>query len=126
MPPADAQITFMPCTDLSRSRAFYEGVLGLDLVVDQGTCLIFRVVDGAYVGLCEHLDPIRGRSVILTIVTDDVDAWCRRITDHGGLVESGPEHNDRYGIYHAFTRDPDGHYVEIQRFDDPTWSSPIA
>ena len=30
---ADAQITFLPVSDLVRSRAFYEGVLGLHLVV---------------------------------------------------------------------------------------------
>jgi catechol 2,3-dioxygenase-like lactoylglutathione lyase family enzyme len=122
--PVDAQITFLPCSDLARSRSFYEDVLGLEVVVDQGSCLIFRVCDGAYVGVCEHLDPIHGRSVVVTIVSDDVDGWCRRVVDNGGIVESGPEHNDRYGIYHAFTRDPDGHYVEIQRFDDPSWSSP--
>ncbi len=126
MLPVDAQITFLPCSDLGRSRAFYRDVLGLPLVLDQGTCLIFRVREGAFVGVCEHLDPIRGRSVVVTIVTDDVDGWCRRIVDNGGIVESGPEHNDRYGIYHAFTRDPDGHYVEMQRFDDPSWSAPLG
>lgn len=121
--PIDAQITFLPCSDLKASRRFYEQILGLPLVVDQGTCLIFGVTDGAYLGVCEHLDPIEGRSVIVTLVADDVDAWCAGVSERGGVIASGPERNDRFGIYHAFILDPDGHHVEIQRFDDPQWAS---
>ena len=120
----DAQITFLPSSDLQASRAFYEGVLGLDLAVDQGACLIFRVTDEAFVGVCEHLDTLEARSVIVTLVTDDVDGWCARIRGRGGEIVSGPEPNERFGIYHAFLADPDGHHVEIQRFDDPAWASP--
>jgi catechol 2,3-dioxygenase-like lactoylglutathione lyase family enzyme len=125
MPAIDAQITFLPVESVERSRAFYEGVLAFALVVDQGACHIYRVTDQAYVGLCEHLDPIEGRSVVFTLVTDDVDGWCRRIEANGGVIETGPEHNDRFSIYHAFVRDPDGHHIEIQRFDDPAWATPV-
>lgn len=121
--PVDAQITFLPSSDLEASRSFYEGVLGLRLAVDQGTCLIFAVTGQSFVGVCEHLDPIEGRSVIVTLVSDDVDGWCDRIAERGGVVASGPEHNERFGIYHAFVHDPDGHHIEIQRFDDPAWAS---
>ena len=123
-PGIDAQITFLPSSNLAASRVFYQDVLGLDLVVDQGVCLIFRATDRAFVGVCEHLDALEKRSVIVTLVTDDVDGWCDRIRDRGGQIESGPEHNDRFGIYHAFLADPDGHHIEIQRFDDPAWASP--
>ena len=41
--PVDAQITFLPVADLNRSAGFYEEALGLSLVVDQGTCRIYRV-----------------------------------------------------------------------------------
>ena len=49
---ADAQITFLPSADLDRSRSFYEGVLGLPLVLDQGTCHLFKVTDRAFLGTC--------------------------------------------------------------------------
>ena len=122
--PIDAQITFLPSSDLAASRAFYGGVLGLDLVVDQGVCLIFRVTDDAFIGTCEHLEPVDQRSVIVTLVTEDVDGWCDRIRMRGGQFRSGPEHSERFGIYHAFIDDPDGNHLEIQRFDDPNWSEP--
>ena len=120
---ADAQITFLPSADLERSRAFYSGVLGLDLVVDQGTCHIYKVAGEAFLGICRRDVVEATEGVIFTFVTDDVDGWCTRILDSGGRIESGPEHSDRYRIHHAFLRDPDGHRLEIQRFDDPDWSS---
>ena len=119
---ADAQITFLPSADLDRSRTFYVGVLGLELVVEQGTCRIFAVADGAFLGTCQRDAVEATEGVIFTFVTDDVDGWCTRILDSGGRIESGPEHSDQYGIYQAFLLDPDGHRLEIQRFDDPNWS----
>ena len=121
---ADAKITFLPSSDLGCSRAFYEAILGLELVTDQGTCLIYRVAAGAFLGVCARDSVQRTDGVIVTLVADDIDGWCKRIITAGGRIESGPDHNDRYGIYHAFLRDPDGHLLEIQRFDDPDWSSP--
>jgi catechol 2,3-dioxygenase-like lactoylglutathione lyase family enzyme len=120
---ADAQITFLPSSDLERSRTFYEGVLGLELVVDQGTCHIFRVAEGAFLGTCQWETVEVTEGVIFTFVTDDVDGWCSRVVGAGGRIESGPEHSAQYGIYHAFLRDSDGHRLEIQRFDDPEWYS---
>jgi len=122
---SDAQITFLPVGDLDRGRAFYEGVLGLDLVVDQGTCLIFRAAPAAFIGICYRDVVAAADGVIFTFVVDDVDGWCARIvsTNGSGAIDSGPEHSERFGIYHAFLRDPDGHLLEIQRFDDPDWAA---
>ncbi len=121
-----AQITFLPSADLQRSRDFYEGVLSLELVNDQGTCHIYAVTAGAFLGLCVKDRTRQTDGVIVTLVTDDVDEWCNRITAAGGRIDRGPDHNDRFGIYHAFLRDPDENLLEIQRFDDPSWSSPPA
>ncbi len=120
---ADAQITFLPCSNLASSRTFYTEVLGLEVIVDQGTCLIFGVTNCSYVGVCEREDLESTEGVIVTFVTDDVDGWCDRILEAGGKIDSGPEHSDHYSIYHAFLHDPDGNTLEIQRFDDPEWAS---
>jgi predicted enzyme related to lactoylglutathione lyase len=122
--PADALVTFLPVRDLGTARDFYERVLGLDLAVDQSTCLIFKVTSSAFLGVCEGRDPLESDGVITTLVTDDVDVWCDRIKDRGWTIDSGPEHSDVYGIYHAFLTDPSGNRLEIQRFDDPTWMTP--
>ena len=115
--PFDAQITFVYGSDLDRSAAFYGHVLDLELVRDQGACQIYRVATDAYIGVCDHRVAEPG-SVIITLVADDVDHWADRLSAAGYRV-SGPHANARFGVYHCFVHDPDGHLVEIQRFDEP-------
>ena len=113
----EAQITFVYAADLVRSAGFYGGVLGLELVRDQGACLIYRVAADAYLGVCNHRLPEPG-GLIITLVADDVDGWADRLNAAGHDVE-GPTANARFALYHCFVSDPDGHLVEIQRFDEP-------
>jgi len=129
-PSIDAQITFIYTTSLERSAGFYERMLGLRLAVDQGGCRIYHVSGASYVGVCQRaaediqLPSAGKRSVILTLVTEEVDAWYRRLTTLGVMFESPPRSNPEYGIYHVFLRDPNGYLLEIQRFEDPRWSEP--
>ena len=118
----DGFISFLPTVRPVESADFYERILGLELVLDQSACRIYRVNAGAYVGLCER-DAAVPSGVVTTFVTDDVDGWCERIVAAGWPVRSGPEPNDRFGIYHAYLDDPDGNVLEIQRFNDPNWNS---
>lgn len=118
----DGFISFLPTVKSAESADFYGRVLGLELVLDQSACRIYRINDGAYLGVCEREDaPPTG--VVTTFVTDDVDEWCDRITSNGWDLRSGPEHNERFKIYHAYLEDPDGNVLEIQRFDDPEWNA---
>lgn len=117
----DAAMTFCYTRDLVRLAAFYEGVMGLPLALDQGGCRIYRVAGSGYFGFCErpNLPPAEG--VLLTFVTDDVDGWYERLSAAGVPFDKTPASNPEYGIYHCFCRDPDGNRLEIQRFDDPDW-----
>lgn len=110
----DAQITFLYVTDLGRSAAFYGDALGLELVRDQGVCLIYRVAGDAHLGLCDHR-PADPGGLIITLVADDVDGWADHLRGLGHVVD-GPKDNDRFALRHCFLTDPDGHLVEIQRF----------
>ncbi len=118
----NAFITFIFVSDLNASRVFYCDALGLELVIDQGDCHIYRVTDTAFLGACLRPDRVQDDGMIVTIVTDDVDAFHQRMVTAGVVVESEPEHSKQYGIHHAFYRDPYYHLVEVQRFDDPHWS----
>jgi catechol 2,3-dioxygenase-like lactoylglutathione lyase family enzyme len=112
-----AQITFIYVSELDRSASFYGHLLDLELVRDQGACLIYRVAGDAYIGVCDHRVAEPG-GVILTLVTDEVDHWADRLKAAGYTVD-GPSTSERFALYHCFVHDPDGHLVEIQRFDDP-------
>lgn len=116
----DANITFLPVSDLDRSHAFYAGQLGLELVLDQGSCRIYAISQGGYIGVCERDEATTADGLIVTFVTEEVDAWYERISAARDDVEP-PRLNPKYDIYHFFVRDPDGHLVEVQRFEDPRW-----
>ncbi len=119
-PLIDQQITFLHTRDLRETRWFYSKILGLDLVRDQGTCLIFKTTDQSYLGFCEHIDPIEAsRSVILTLVSEDVDDWYAKLKEKDAPILDAPKANPKYNIYHFFLKDPNGYWIEIQKFDKP-------
>ncbi len=122
VPPIDQQVTFIYVRDLEKSAGFYAEVLGLDMVLDQGACRIFRVAGEGFLGVCTN--PARAavpEGFTLTFVTPEVDAWHDRLARHGATIDSPPAENARFRIYNFFARDPDGYLLEFQRFLDPAW-----
>ena len=115
----DQVVTFLHAADLERTTHFYADLLDLPLVRDQATCRIFRAAPQAYLGFCTHLEAPHPQGVILTLVTADVDGWYARLKAGGVEFVQPPAHNPKYQITHCFFKDPDGHLLEIQRFDQP-------
>ena len=116
-------ITFFYYRDLPAAMRFYEEVMGLPLAIDQGWCKIYRVCEGAHVGL---VDEARGmnkwaevKPVQLCIRVDDVDAWyayaqTKNLDNLSELFE-----NDTLGIRAFVFRDPEGYQIEIQSATGP-------
>lgn len=117
----DSLITFGYTRDLEVTHRFYHELLELPMVLDQGTCRIYRVARTAYLGFCRMDKHPPRDSVMITLVTDHVDLWFQRIRQAGHEVLKAPAFNPDYGIYHCFVKDPSGYIVEIQRFEDPRW-----
>lgn len=121
-PPIDQQVTFLYTRDLARTARFYDEVIGLEQVLDQGTCLIYRISAGSFLGFCQNDDvPIPPAGIIFTLVTSQVDEWHRYLQRQGVAFEKPPSYNAAYNIYHCFLRDPNGYLLEIQQFRDPAW-----
>lgn len=128
-PGIDEQITFLYVEDLERSSAFYQEILGLTLVLEQAHCRIYRTGKTAYLGVCQSKDRVSKDDhdgVIFTLVVKDVRGWYEHLLDQGWTVPEEPKYNETYLITHFFFRDPDGHLIEIQRFEDPRWPGPNA
>jgi catechol 2,3-dioxygenase-like lactoylglutathione lyase family enzyme len=122
-PSINQQITFLNTRDLSATARFYEDVMGLDLIVDQGDCRIYRASPDGYLGFCQRqAAPEEPLGVILTLVTPEVDAWYRFLLERGVSFEKPPTLNPKYEIYHCFLRDPNGYLIEIQTFNDTAWN----
>ena len=110
-----SSLVFLFVEDLDRSSAFYE-LLGLELVLDQGSCRSFGDGGAMMVGLCGGRTPSPD-GLIFTLVSDEVERVCSELARRGVEFEEPPKYSPEYDITHAFLRDPDGYLVEIQRFE---------
>ncbi|MEQ9812848.1 MAG: VOC family protein [Azospirillaceae bacterium] len=123
----DQLVSFLRVGDLDRAASFYTDVLGLELVLDQGACRIFRASADAFIGVCAHRGPPHDpTAVITTFVTQDVEGWHARLVAAGAVVDAEPTFSERFGVTHFFFRDPDGYLLEVQRFHDPAWPRPAG
>lgn len=124
-PTFDSCVTFLYTRNLAKTVQFYEQVVGLPLVLDQGSCRIYRVAATAFVGFCQRdglpEQPGAESKVIITLVTRQVEMWYEKLKGQGVLFEKSPVLNAEYNIYHCFLRDPNGYLIEIQQFLDPRW-----
>ena len=112
-------ITWLYYRDLAKAQMFYEGVMGFELEVDQGWSKIYRIREGAYVGL---VDGARGyhkandiKPVILCLNVSDADAWYERLKKNGLKIEDMPHESERLKIKVFMFKDPEGYTIEIQQ-----------
>lgn len=127
------QITFLYAEDPARSWDFYENVLGLALVQDQGTCRIYATAPGArsFIGVCRARAPRASENqrveggVVLTLVDPDVEGWHAKLKARDANVPDKVEYSETYRVTHFFFRDPAGYLLEIQRFERPDWPEPL-
>lgn len=111
-------ITFLYYRDLNRAETFYRDVLGLPLVIDQGFAKIFRLADGAHVGLVDEAKGMNNwqedKCVQLCLRVEDVDAWHDWARLEGLSDLSRLFVNDTIGIRAFVFRDPEGYQIEVQ------------
>ena len=118
-PKIDAQISWVYTEDLDATADFYGRILGLDCSRDQGSARVYRTAAGAFIGLCRAFEDrvVEPKGGMISIVTDDVDGWYRRLQANGLAIDEPPRRLERFGIYSFFVRDPNGYVIEFQQFD---------
>jgi predicted enzyme related to lactoylglutathione lyase len=120
--PVSANITFLYYRNLARAAQFYEEIMGLTLAVDQGTCRIYEITRGSYIGLVdgEHgtHKPSRDKPVILSFVSDDVDGWHEHLVQHGITIFRPLKTHDSIGVRGFMALDPEGYTLEFETFTD--------
>ncbi|MEZ4590989.1 MAG: VOC family protein [Chloroflexota bacterium] len=118
-----SQITFLYYQDLAAAQQFYEGILGLEKVEDQGWAKIYRVSGTAFVGLVDEahgsLKTQPENAVMITFVVDDVPGWYEYLRENGVKIvrEYGRSHTIQ--IEYFFAEDPGGYTLEFERFLKP-------
>lgn len=122
----DQLITFLKVSDVSRSLAFYSGLLGLkQIYARDGKVVILQVNDTSFIGLVPGDLPVGPpRSSALTFLMQDVDAWLPRLEAAGVPNKGKPIFKPEFGIYVLYATDPDGNTVEFMEMRDPAWPHP--
>ena len=104
--------------DLPRAMRFYEDVMGFEMVVDQGWSKIYRIREGAYIGLVDGEKGYHKASdtkpVIICLNVRDADAWYEILKGKGVEIEEKPQESERLKIKVFMFKDPEGYVIEIQ------------
>jgi lactoylglutathione lyase len=113
-------ITFLYYKDLEKAASFYEDVMGFELTINQGWAKIYRVTDGAHIGVVDEKQGYhrasRAKPVMVTLVVPDVDAWYRYLRDKGVETLNEPRDIEELGLRAFLLEDPEGYVIEIQKF----------
>lgn len=113
-------ITFLYYKNLPPVAKFYEEVLGLELVIDQGFAKIYKTAGQAHLGI---VDETRGyhkanpiKPVEITLLVNDVDAYYRRFQEMGVKTLNEPKDIPDLKLRCFLLQDPEGYVIEIQKF----------
>jgi predicted enzyme related to lactoylglutathione lyase len=125
-PPIAQQITWVYTHDLPGTARFYGETIGLEQVLDQGGCRIFKTSATSFLGVCpvrpgRHVEP---KGVVITMVTEDVDAWHEVLKAKGVTILEPPTYHPSFEVYCLFAADPNGYKLEFQAFRTPAWKMP--
>jgi lactoylglutathione lyase len=116
----EGMITFLYYKDLPSVARFYEDVLGLELVIDQGFAKIYKVAGDAHLGIVDEAkgyhraNPIK--PVEITLLVSDVDAWYQKIHSMGVSTLCEPRDIEVPHLRMFLMQDPEGYVIEIQKF----------
>jgi len=115
-----AQITLLYFRNVEKAYHFYEEVLCLTLRIDQGYGRIYQVSGNALLGVMDEkrgfLQSGSGKSVMISLITDEVDEWYERLQEKGVKLLSKPLTKEEIGIRSFLFEDPEGYILEIQKF----------
>ena len=116
-------IAFVPTTDFQKARAFYEGVLGLRFVNDDGFACVFRA-NGIMVRIVKVQNFKPAQFTVLGWEVSDIEKMVPALESTGVHFERfGFFEQDKLGIWTAPTgdkvawfKDPDGNTLSLTQF----------
>jgi catechol 2,3-dioxygenase-like lactoylglutathione lyase family enzyme len=115
-------VAFVPIKDAENSRAFYEGVLGLRFVKDDGFALVFEA-NGIMVRAAKVKEVTPAQFTILGWQVNDIEKMVAGLQKRGVKFEIfGFFKQDELGIWTAPTgdkvawfKDPDGNILSVSQ-----------
>ena len=118
-----SQITFLYYRDLQPVSEFYEGIMGFDLIEDQGWAKIYRVNGNAHLGIVNEEKGFhkaqQKNAVLITFVVDDVSWWYDYLRGRGVKMLTGLREVADIQVRCFFLEDPGQYTIEVQQFLKP-------
>ncbi len=119
-----ATVTWLYYKDMVAMENFYQEVMGLTRVADQGWAKIYKGSESGYVGLVDERRGMHSftekKAVNVSFIMDDLDGWFKYVKGNQSFtlredtVSTGPESK-----YRAFVGyDPEGYYFEFDTFQE--------
>lgn len=117
-----ATITWLYYKDMVGMENFYQEVMGLTRVADQGWAKIYTGSETGYIGLVDERRGMHNftekKAVNVSFIVDDLDGWFAYAAQSKGFalrendISTGPE--SRYRAFVGY--DPEGYYFEFDTF----------
>ena len=121
----ESQISFIYYKDLQKAVEFYEELFGWEKTVDQDWAKIYKITNGAHIGLVDEkrgfLNWQKDKTVMITLVTskaEEVDEWYTKLQTRNIKCLSKPHNVEELNIRCFLFEDIEGYVIEIQHFLD--------
>jgi predicted enzyme related to lactoylglutathione lyase len=117
-PGINEQYTMLYYKDMEAPRKFYGGLLGLTSTMDDEWLSLYQVTPSSFIGVIKEAEESWHKvqatnAVMISIVTDDVDAWYERVLADGGVkIVLEIYDNESVPIRAFMMEDPGGYTVE--------------
>ena len=121
-----SQVTFLYFKELTGPTHFFEEILQLQKVDDQGFAKIYRISEGAFLGIVDasqgYCKAASEQNTLITLVTDDVHQWYEHLKSQGVRIDAPPKFHAKAKVECFFFQGPGGYAFEVQRFLNPNVS----
>jgi predicted enzyme related to lactoylglutathione lyase len=117
-----ATVLWLYYRDLGAMEAFYERLLGAELLVDQGWAKVYQASPTGFVGLVDEQQGLHratdDKGVTVSFFTSDVAAWLERVRAQEVALRTAELTNEseRVSVFVAY--DPEGYFLEWDTFLD--------
>ena len=120
----EGTLTLFYYDDLKKAFNFYNHIIGFDFVADFGYVKIFKVVEGALLGLVDgQLGSHRtspSKPVRLVVMVKDIEAWFKKIKSGGVETLKDEPFTGKKMKLKGFTfEDPEGYTIELVQYLTP-------
>jgi catechol 2,3-dioxygenase-like lactoylglutathione lyase family enzyme len=117
-----ANMIFFYYDDLEKAVDFYEGILGLTLVLDYEFAKAYRISESSYICLVDHTqgmhDVSEPKTVALDFMTQQIEGWYTYLREQDVEIHTPLKEPTDYPFRNFIVSDPEGYLLEFESFTE--------